>query len=283
MFDKTQIVPKREDCQTFFESSFMSIKSDLCDIANTYLHIAFKVYEIDARIRRDGKKCKYKNIVEACETELGFKKSTTYNMLNIVKTYWIDSDGNITYKQLITFNTYSYSQLVEMLSLGASERSEVSPDTSVNEIRRIKKRSKTETEIFQTSGKTAYPSDVVHTSGKVVEVCESPSCQFYILPSVEYISEDLLTYADGSSWLKIVRENGELIIEVNQSFFDLVDSLADFFGDLCDDLAPYASSSRRYLRSYDIERYSSSDVFEKFSAFYPIFARVLNSYSKLEK
>lgn len=283
MFNKSEIVPKREDCQTFFEAAFMSIKSDLCDIANLYLNIAFKVHEIDVRIRKDGKKCKYKNIIEACEAELGFKKSTTYNMLNIVKTYGIDDKGQASYQQLCTYSQYSYSQLVEMLSLGEVQRSSVTPDTPVSEIRALKKSSKSEINSFQTSGKTAYPSDVVHTSGKVVEVCESPSGQFYILPSVEHISEDLLTYADGSSWLKIVREDGEFIIEVNQSFFDLVDSLSDFFCDLCDDLAPYAASSRRYLRSDDIERYSSSEVFEKFSAFYPIFARVLNSYSKLEK
>ena len=86
MFSKTDISPKLDDTSTFFECQFASIKSDLCDIANCYLMIAFKVHELDVRIRKDGKKCKYKNVVEACELELGFKKSTTYNMLNIVKT-----------------------------------------------------------------------------------------------------------------------------------------------------------------------------------------------------
>lgn len=286
MFDKTQIVPRREDCQTFFESSFMSIKSDLCDIANTYLNIAFKVHEIDSRIRKDGHKCKYKNIVEACEIELGFKKSTTYNMLNIVKTYGLDENGNVSYKQLLTYNRYSYSQLVEMLSLG-EQRSSVTPDTSVTKIRALKAaetRKQNSSRRLEISENTP---EVVQMSGNVidVEVSESSSCQLEIQLPVGSGSKELLKFADASGngcVLKISREDGSLILEVNQKFYDIVDFLADYFSDLSDDLAPYASNSRRYLRYDEVDRYIPSELLEKFNVFYPIFSRVIDAYKNLE-
>lgn len=278
MFDKTEIVPKREDCTTFFDSAFMSIKSDLCDVANLYLNIAFKVYEIDLRIRKDGKKCKYKNIVEACELELGFKKSTTYNMLNIVKTYGLDDKGQASYQKLCSYSHFSYSQLVEMLSLGSEQRALVTPDTPVSTIRTLKKSSvEDNSQIFQTSGNFDEPLDVVQTSGKVVDVSENSSGQLEISPLSGSVSDELLSFVDCSSVLKIVREDGDLYIQVNNVFFDLVDYLADFFSYLS------LSPPSRFLKSSDLYNISLSEVFEKFNAFYPVFSRTLNAYSKLEK
>ncbi len=258
MFNKTEIVPKRSDTMTYFEAAFASIKSDLCDIADTYLCIAYKVHEIDVRIRKDGKKCKYKNIVEACETELGFKKSTTYNMLNIVKTYGVDDKGRISYQQLCTYSHYSYSQLVEMLSLGSAQRSEIKPDTSVSAIRMLKKSNeKDEPKTFQTSGK----------SDTSVEKTET----FRTFGNSDHVYE-----------IKSFFEDGELFIEVDDEFTEEVDVFTD---DLCDFYSALGTaSSQHYLTGADFESFPPDKLEERFKTIMAVYRQAYNSYyNQLER
>lgn len=110
---KIDSVNKRE--LDAFHSDIASIKQYLCEVGNTYLLIAFRIYEM---YRNGNYKKYYKTIVEACQAELGFKKSTTYNMINIVKRFGRpDTYGSISYQTFVNLD-YSYSQLCEMLSLG---------------------------------------------------------------------------------------------------------------------------------------------------------------------
>lgn len=272
MFDKSPYcssLANPKEYQTFFDAHFDSIRSDLVDVGNLYLSIAFKVYEIDCRIRRDGKKCKYKNIVEACEQELCFKKSTTYNMLNIVKTYGLDSEGKVSYQQLMTYNTYSYSQLVEMLSLGTFERAEVSPDTSVKEIREIKKTVKTETEIFQTSGKEVE-----------AEIVENSSGQLYVIPPSGTVSEELLRFELHDCVGSVVRENGELLCSFNDEFLSLVDWFYEFFSDLCDCLDPFPGQCSHYLKSLDVDFINLDEFQDKINSFIIVLGNVLDAFKK---
>lgn len=95
----------------------------------------------------------YSTIVEACQAELGFKKSTTYNMINIVKRFGRpDSYGSISYQSFVNLD-YSYSQLCEMLSLSDKQLESVSPQTTVKELREMKK--------VQTSGKIENEKEVI--------------------------------------------------------------------------------------------------------------------------
>lgn len=272
MFNKAEIVPMSTDTMTFYEAKFSSIKSCLCDIANSYLNIAYKVYELDCRIRKDGKKCKYKNVVEACELELGFKKSTVYNMLNIVKTYGIDDKGKISYGQLCTRSDYSYSQLVEMLSLGEDQRSEITPDTPVSSIRMLKKSNeKDKPEVFQTSGKSPSapePSKTFQTSGKTpapVELNESFETSSFSFDSFE---------------VKIVYEDNDLYMQFNTEFSHFIDKFADLICDLSVDLSPYASDSRNYLRYDEIEKYAPADLEARFNIFISLYRQAYNAYHK---
>lgn len=165
----------KRDMVSSFDCDIDTIKGYLTEIANTYLLVAFRIYEIN---RYGTFKSKYKNIVEACQAELGFKKSTTYNMINIVETFGKpDTSGFITYSSLFGLDKFSYSQLCEMLSLSDKQRLQVTPDMTVKEIREIKKEIKTEVvevsqdpsnvpvdESFQTSGiqpKTFIASDTL--------------------------------------------------------------------------------------------------------------------------
>lgn len=149
-----------EKKQNSFELDIAAIKKYLVDIANTYLLIAYRLYEVD--VNKSYKGNGYKNIFEACEKELGFKKSTVYNLLRIVKIYGRDDEtGDITYQALSRSGDYSYAQLVEMLSMTSIQRSLVTPDTTVKEMRKIKQAEKTKK--FQTSGKIETAAEPVKT------------------------------------------------------------------------------------------------------------------------
>ena len=127
---------KRDLCSSF-ECDIDTIKGYLTEIANTYLLVAYRIYEINRYCSYKGK---YKNIVEACQAELGFKKSTTYNMINIVEKFGKpDTSGFISYQSLFGVEKFSYSQLCEMLSLSDKQRLKVTPDMTIKEIREIKK------------------------------------------------------------------------------------------------------------------------------------------------
>ena len=130
----------KRDKVSSFECDIDTIKGYLTEIANTYLLVAYRIYEIN---RYRSYKGKYKNIVEACQSELGFKKSTTYNMINIVEEFGKpDTSGFISYSSLFGLEKFSYSQLCEMLSLSYKQRLKVTPDMTVKEIREIKKEEK---------------------------------------------------------------------------------------------------------------------------------------------
>ncbi len=147
-----------EKKQNSFELDIAAIKKYLVDIANTYLLIAYRLYEVD--VNKSYKGNGYKNIFEACEKELGFKKSTVYNLLRVVKIYGRDDEtGDITYQALSRSGDYSYAQLVEMLSMTSIQRSLVTPNTTVKEMRKIKQAEKTKK--FQTSGKIETAAEPV--------------------------------------------------------------------------------------------------------------------------
>jgi hypothetical protein len=132
------VVQHLSDEKTSFDFDVEKIRNYLVDIANTYLLVAYRVYEID--YRKSYKANGYKNIVEACSDAFGFSKTTTYNLLGIVKRFGKpDLSGFITYESLFGINKFCYSQLCEMLSLSDNQLSKVTPDTTVKEIREIKK------------------------------------------------------------------------------------------------------------------------------------------------
>jgi len=207
-----------------FECDIKTIKNYLCDIADSYLLVSYRIYEMKVY---ESFKPYYKNIVEACAERLGFKKSTTYNMIRIVERFGeIDeTTGFISYQSLFGYRNFSYSQLTEMLSLSDNQIEKVKPGTTVSEIRQIKK------ETFQTSGKTeiidvdtyviaengieeikenvitvssapTVPEETFQTSGTVYDKIKSMSCKE--LAEFLYLnhSKTKLGYKKISEWLE---------------------------------------------------------------------------------
>lgn len=129
---------------TKLEVGCESIRKDIKECGKLYITVAYKVYELYIY---GVYKEKYKNIVDCCKNEFGFKKSTVYNFLGIVEKFGEKENGIVTYRSLMKYDKFSYSQLTEMLSLSDGQRTKVTPDTAVSEIRKIKKG------VFQTSGK----------------------------------------------------------------------------------------------------------------------------------
>lgn len=121
---------------TKLEVDCESIRRDIKECGKLYISVAYKVYEI---YYYETYKEKYKNIVKCCENEFGFKKSTTYNLLNIVKKFGTVENGMITYKSVCKYTDYSYKQLVCMLGLSSEQLEKITPDTKISEIHKKKK------------------------------------------------------------------------------------------------------------------------------------------------
>lgn len=77
--------------------------------------------------------CHSKVFFFVCEKEFGLDKSQVSRYMNVVDEFCLGSDLLLQYKE------FSYSQLVELLSLNEDQRKEVKPDWSVSRIRAYKK------------------------------------------------------------------------------------------------------------------------------------------------
>lgn len=153
------------DKVTSFQCDVNTIKKYLTEIGNNYLLIAYRVYEMSWS---ENYKPWYKNIAEACEAALGFKKSTTYNLISIIKRFGTPEPGGyIPYNSIFGVNQYSYSQLTEMLSMSNKQLEKVTPEMSVREIKQIKKAADVDISAAETSedNNQAVVSESFQTSG----------------------------------------------------------------------------------------------------------------------
>lgn len=175
---------------TKLEIDCESIRKDIKECGRLYITVAYKVYELYIY---GVYKEKYKNIVECCREEFGFKKSTVYNFLGIVDKFGEKENGIVSYRSLMRYDKFSYSQLSEMLSLSDGQRTKVTPDTTVSEIRKIKSEKK-----VQTSGKKVEDFKVFESEPDVIEVLPeqlqvvADSCQIEKVPMSGKAERDLI-------------------------------------------------------------------------------------------
>lgn len=124
------------------------IRKEVGKAADCWFNIAYYVYEMNFF---GYYKDHFNNIVDCCLMNFGFKKSTTYNFINIVEQFSVKSSftvGMVKSKPVAQYVTYgdffkavkswSYSQLVAMLSLSDKQRELASPDMSVRDIKKLK-------------------------------------------------------------------------------------------------------------------------------------------------
>ena len=122
------------------------IKKAMYDIAKNFVYIGYLLWEVQEY--EYYKEKGYKNVYEYAETELNFKRTTTKNMIAInrefgcAKQYLRDNietgySGPSMHLQQ-SYEKFQYSQLCEMLSMAPAQRSSVTPNMTVKEIRAMK-------------------------------------------------------------------------------------------------------------------------------------------------
>lgn len=121
------------------------IRGALYDIAHSFVYIGFLLAECEAF--ETFKEWGYSSIHEYAFDQFGFKKSSTYNFINVCKVFSINSSNDVNSSLPFSMNMkdnykdFNYSQLVEMLSMSEKQRSQVTPDMTVKQIREVKKSS----------------------------------------------------------------------------------------------------------------------------------------------
>jgi len=114
------------------------IKSCCKSIAENYIKIGFELKDIKDRllykVAANGYNG-YADIETFAFKVFGFSRTTTYNLLGVVDEFcdWNSKTLKSWYRD------YSYSKLVEMLPLGYCKYSKIKPETTVSEIRELKK------------------------------------------------------------------------------------------------------------------------------------------------
>ena len=124
---------------TFLEQATEKIKSCINDIRQNFftLGVLLSALKYSEDIKtvfnwKLGRECK--NVYEYAEQEFRFSKSTTKNLIGIVKRF-----GNLNSSLKKEYEPYLYSQLCEMLPLTSEQLELVSPDMTEREIRALKK------------------------------------------------------------------------------------------------------------------------------------------------
>lgn len=248
--------------KTAFASSIEAIKSDLCNIGNSYLAICYQVWEIDTN--KSYTKAGYKNTCEALEKEVGFKKSTVYNMIKVVKTYGADEHGHISFNHLYSHNKFSFSQLVEMLSLGSEQREKVTPETPVSAIRMLKKSDNA------ASLEASEKPEEFQTSGKSLPVVRSENLEI-VSCTANFAGKEL------SSQYSIGVESGNLFCSFAPTFFNQLDALVDTLGFLCDDVDPKSNS---VFCGANFMEYDPDTLEDIFAFIMGVYRSAYNSYKK---
>lgn len=122
---------KLDDQIIFMQHKLKSIVKDFIEVG-----IILNKISADETFRDRG----YENILAFSQVELGLSRNQTYNLMNVANTF------SIAGKIIDRYQDFSFSQLVEMLSLPEPVKHEISTDMTVKEIREIKKQVKQETE-----------------------------------------------------------------------------------------------------------------------------------------
>ena len=99
-----------------FANGFLrEVRLDLADIKRSFFSIGFRLNEANEMNYYSA--LGYQTIEELAESEFGFKRSTTYNLINVFRRFCVREFINSTYVRRNqideNFKDYSYSQLLE--------------------------------------------------------------------------------------------------------------------------------------------------------------------------
>ena len=120
------------------------IKKAMDEAAKQFVYIGFLLWEVQeyGYYKEHG----YQSVYEYAEAELGFKKSSTKNLIAInyefgyrkINNGWERADHR-TMSLQPKYKDFNYSQLCEMLAMSPTKRETITPDMTIKQIREIKK------------------------------------------------------------------------------------------------------------------------------------------------
>lgn len=120
------------------------IKKAMYETAKQFVYIGFLLKEV--RDYKYYEESGYKSVYEYADFELGFKKSSTKNLIAIAETFGIQEyeylgvrRKNQTMSLQPAYEKFDYSQLVELLAMSPAQRQEAKPDMTVKQLREMKK------------------------------------------------------------------------------------------------------------------------------------------------
>ena len=119
-------------------SSFKYLLVDCSDLKKRYISLGFHLDEfaVNQYYRDFG----YDNIYDFVMDNFGLDKSVVSRCISVWQTFAEkNKDGTLTMFVDSNYADYSYSQLVEMLSIPEKERKKISPVLTVKQIREFKK------------------------------------------------------------------------------------------------------------------------------------------------
>ncbi len=109
------------------------INQAIHDIKNSYVYIGGLLNEINSF--ETYKELGYENIAEYCEKTFGFKKTFTYDLMNVQRKF---NDGTI-FNLDERYKNYDFSKLVVMSRMNDMQLSKCSSDMTVQQIKDIKR------------------------------------------------------------------------------------------------------------------------------------------------
>lgn len=148
------------------------IRTEMKNLQTAFLTIGFQLHWI--KNNNMFRVLNYRSITEYAEKEFGIKKSTCSNFIQIIENYADrDADGNVIESLAKCYRNFSSSQLVAMLGMTDEQKQQITPDTSVRTINRIRKsytRQTTAEQTVQENSTVFMPSQVSPKSTATVQI-----------------------------------------------------------------------------------------------------------------
>lgn len=134
------------------------IKGAMQDAARQFVYIGFLLWEVKQyEYFYEGN---YNSVYEYAETELGFKRSSTKNLIAICENFCRkDKNFNGIPTMFLDekWTDFQYSQLTEMLAMSAKQRDQAKPEMTVKQLRQLKKEKEAGQKVVEqiTAGQTS--------------------------------------------------------------------------------------------------------------------------------
>ena len=211
----TSVVKNRDN--EMLASYVEKIRNEVGKAADSWFNIAYYVYELDYFAYYLNH---FSNIVECCQANFGFKKSTTYNFINIVEKFSnptpTETYGNrlahIEYADFMErVKNWSYSQLVAMLSLSDKQREQATPDMSARDIKKLKTDSKRLENSETAPAEIVVPAEPEPATGESAPAALAPAD---VVSKSEY--DNIVALLDDSD--NLTEKLYEDIYEVNEKY-----------------------------------------------------------------